>query len=648
GVQDAGYANNEVSVSHSIDTANTADTEYDALSSLGSVTVTVTDDDSAGVTVSGTTLTVGEGSEGTYTVRLDAQPTGDVVVAVSSADTAAASVLPVKLTFTTSSWNTAQSVTVTGVQDVGYADNEVSVSHSIDTANTADTVYNALTSLGSVTVTVSDDDAAGVTVSETSLSVVESAPVRYTVVLDAQPADSVTVTATSQALDKATVSAALVFTTDNWFTPQTFTVIGVEAGSSSITHAAVSSDAGYQINALGTVIVTVTVPPQVFIPPPPPPPPPPTTLVLTTSADDNAVVEGASVIVTATLDQAAISAVLVTLTTAGTATESTDYTLPAAFTIAVGQTTASGTVQITDDETAEDSETIILTASSTGLTVTPVTLTITDTDPDDPDADTDDPDTDDPDTDDADTDDPDPDTDDPDTDDPDPDTDDPDTDDLDPDPDTDDPDTDDANTDDLDPDTDDPDADTDTDTDDPDTDPDDADPDDADPDDTDSYPDDGIDPGTGDVAFVRPVREALCELDATIEVEPFTDVPQSSFAHNDVACIFLLGVTTGTSSTTYSPKNTVTREQMASFLARLYEKLSGTPAPVTETPFTDVDEASFASADIGRIFGLGITTGTSSTTYSPKDPVTREQMATFLANLYRTLTIPHGSSETTP
>jgi len=231
-------------------------------------------------------------------------------------------------------------------------------------------------------------------------------------------------------------------------------------------------------------------------------------------------------------------------------------------------------------------------------------------------------------------------------------------------------------------------------------------------DDTDADPDDGIDPGTGDVVFVRPVREALCELDATIEVEPFTDVPESSFAYNDVACIFMLGVTTGTSATTYSPKDTVTREQMASFLARLYAKLSGTPAPVTETPFTDVDEASFASADIGRIFGLGITTGTSattyspketvtreqmasflarlyakingtpapvtetpftdvdeasfayadigrifglgittgtsSTTYSPKDPVTREQMATFLANLYRTLTIPQGSSETSP
>ncbi|MCQ3808431.1 MAG: S-layer homology domain-containing protein, partial [Acidimicrobiia bacterium] len=419
-------------------------------------------------------------------------------------------------------------------------------------------------------------------------------------------------------------------------------------------------------------------------------------------ADDNTVGEdGGSVTVTATLDEAATSAVSVTLTATGTATADEDYTLPAAFTIAAGQTTATGTVQITDDETPEDAETVILTTTATDLTVTPVTLTITDNDPDDPD------------TDDTDPDDPGPDGTDPDDTGPD-----------DTGPDPDDPGTDDTGTDDTDPDTDP--ADTGTDdtdpadpgTDDPDPDTDPADPgtgtDDPDPgtDDTDADPDDGIDPGTGDVVFVRPVREALCELDATIEVEPFTDVPESSFAYNDVACIFMLGVTTGTSATTYSPKDTVTREQMASFLARLYAKLSGTPAPVTETPFTDVDEASFASADIGRIFGLGITTGTSattyspketvtreqmasflarlyakingtpapvtetpftdvdeasfayadigrifglgittgtsSTTYSPKDPVTREQMATFLANLYRTLTIPQGSSETSP
>ena len=561
GVQDAGYANNEVSVSHSIDTANTADTVYDALSSLGSVTVTVTDDDSAGVTVSEATLTVGEGSEGTYTVRLDAQPTGNVVVGVTSGDTAAATVIPVKLTFTTSDWSAAQSVTVTGVQDAGYANNEVSVSHSIDMTGTADTVYDALSSLGSVTVTVTDDDSAGVTVSETSLTVVENAPVRYTVVLDAQPADSVTVTATSQALGKATVSAALVFTTDNWFTPQTFTVIGVEAGSSSITHAAVSSDAGYQINAIGTVIVTVTVPPQVFIPPPPPPPP--TTLVLTTSADDNAVVEGASVIVTATLDQAAISAVLVTLTTAGTATEGTDYTLPAAVTIAVGETTASGTVQITDDANAEDPETIVLTAVGTGLTVTPVTLTVTDNAADE-------------------------------TEDGDPEEIDP----VDPEQDPDDP--------------------------------------EQDPDDTDDSGLEDIDGGeTGEIPAL-PVRVVACRSDSDAAITPFTDIGQTAFT-NDIECIYAIEVTTGTSETTFSPDDTVTRGQMASFMARLYEKLKGASAPVVSTPFIDVDQGSYAYDDVSRVYGLGLTTGTSETTFSPGETVTRGQMASFMARLYEKL-----------
>ena len=49
----------------------------------------------------------------------------------------------------------------------------------------------------------------------------------------------------------------------------------------------------------------------------------------------------------------------------------------------------------------------------------------------------------------------------------------------------------------------------------------------------------------------------------------FTDIPNNSFATNDIACIEALGITTGTSPTTYSPTNAVTREQMAAFLGRL-------------------------------------------------------------------------------
>ena len=43
---------------------------------------------------------------------------------------------------------------------------------------------------------------------------------------------------------------------------------------------------------------------------------------------------------------------------------------------------------------------------------------------------------------------------------------------------------------------------------------------------------------------------------------------------------------------------------------------------------------SFAADDIARIYGIGITTGTSATTYSPGDHVTREQMAAVLSRLY--------------
>ena len=75
---------------------------------------------------------------------------------------------------------------------------------------------------------------------------------------------------------------------------------------------------------------------------------------------------------------------------------------------------------------------------------------------------------------------------------------------------------------------------------------------------------------------------------------------------------------------------------MGAFLARLFRVLGGT-CPTGTIPFTDVSSSSFALLDIICIYGLGITTGTSATTYSPDDPTSRDQMAAFLARLYRIL-----------
>ena len=133
---------------------------YDSVS-VADVTVTATDDDTAVVTVSETIRTIPEnGGTDTYTVMLNSQPTADVMIAVASADTEVATVSPALLIFTTADWNTAQTVTVTGMNDnidnVGDA-RTVMVTH---TATSSDLNYDRATSrpIASTTVTITDDD----------------------------------------------------------------------------------------------------------------------------------------------------------------------------------------------------------------------------------------------------------------------------------------------------------------------------------------------------------------------------------------------------------------------------------------------------------------------------------------------------------
>ena len=85
-------------------------------------TVTITDDDTAGITVFETGLTIQEGSSDTYTVVLDTQPAGTVTVTVSGHAGTDASLDKTTLTFTTTTWSTAQEVTVTAGQDADAED----------------------------------------------------------------------------------------------------------------------------------------------------------------------------------------------------------------------------------------------------------------------------------------------------------------------------------------------------------------------------------------------------------------------------------------------------------------------------------------------------------------------------------------------
>ena len=121
-----------------------------------SLTVTITDDDERGVTVSAGTLTVIEGPDGgaSYTVVLGSQPTSTVTVTLAASSQPPGANLSVSLSslsFTASDWNEPQTVTVTAQEDqVVEEDAAVEVTHRVRGGDYgADNVTAA-----SVTVTV--------------------------------------------------------------------------------------------------------------------------------------------------------------------------------------------------------------------------------------------------------------------------------------------------------------------------------------------------------------------------------------------------------------------------------------------------------------------------------------------------------------
>ena len=112
--------------------------------------ITVNDNDTRGVTVAGSPVAVNEGSSATYTMVLDSQPTADVTITPASSDTAAVTVSPSTLTFTTANWQTAQTVTVTGVADTDMDNEAETISHTVTGGD-----YGSVT-VADVAVTVTD------------------------------------------------------------------------------------------------------------------------------------------------------------------------------------------------------------------------------------------------------------------------------------------------------------------------------------------------------------------------------------------------------------------------------------------------------------------------------------------------------------
>ena len=154
-------------------------------------TLTITDDDTRGVTVTGTSLRVAEQDDAdtksnredqaTYTVVLTSEPTATVVIAITAPDGVA--VDHNSLTFTTTDWNTAQTVTVTAEND--DIDN-TGDARSVDIAHTVDAGASDYTDVTAdkVAVTITDDDGppTGITLTTDTPSIAEDAATKTVLV----------------------------------------------------------------------------------------------------------------------------------------------------------------------------------------------------------------------------------------------------------------------------------------------------------------------------------------------------------------------------------------------------------------------------------------------------------------------------------
>ena len=113
----------------------------------------------------------------------------------------------------------------------------------------------------------------------------------------------------------------------------------------------------------------------------------------------------------------------------------------------------------------------------------------------------------------------------------------------------------------------------------------------------------------------------------------FTDIGElNEFTQGSINILAQLGFTSGTSPTTFDPNGVVTRWQMAIFLARVVERAGIALPDGSDQGFVDLDGIlDSARLAINQIKQLGITAGTSATTFGPENAVRRDEMGTFLA-----------------
>ena len=194
------------------------------------VYVTNADDDVAGITVAPVAglKTTEAGGVDTFTVVLTSEPTADVALSVSSSHTTEGRVSPTLLVFNAGNWNTLQTVTVTGVADT-VDDGDQTYTIVVESAVSSDPDY-AGSDPQDVSVINYDNQPGIIVYPTTALTTTEAGGhTSFTVLLTSQPSAELAFSFVSSEPAEGRISSPpITFTRDDWNTPRTVTITGVD------------------------------------------------------------------------------------------------------------------------------------------------------------------------------------------------------------------------------------------------------------------------------------------------------------------------------------------------------------------------------------------------------------------------------------
>lgn len=139
--------------------------------------------------------------------------------------------------------------------------------------------------------------------------------------------------------------------------------------------------------------------------------------------------------------------------------------------------------------------------------------------------------------------------------------------------------------------------------------------------------------GTATITVTCGTKSATCTVTVSKPLVPevpgtsFTDVPTGAYYEEAVGWAVEKGITKGTSDSTFTPDGVCTRAQAVTFLWRA----AGSPAAKAGSlPFADVKAGSYYDDAVRWAVENGVTVGTSATTFSPNATCSRAQIVTFL------------------